>query len=518
MEFERIVVFGDFHGDLDTMLASLSDKGLVRYDSSELEGIIEQIKAGLNESFVPSLEALVIPAAQPIRVVFLGDFLDRYHFGYHMIQFLDKIRWENFGIYPIFLISNHDLLNFHFFINPFEMQELYQGCGHSRSDTLSYVNGMGIDKSLESFKALHRDEIVNRQLRFYETGTLDYQEACYTLRYQYPCDLSALAQFRRCDNYTAYYKKLVAELGLDLEKRLETETIKWPGELARYLFNLLGEMTAEKELRNWWDISHLHNDWGEHCNWKLFDVSLFINKVAEDNMEILPIDWRVISLVWRHHYGNFFRRLRLFHSEGATLFVHGGISPLAMVDPLAFGNIYDPRQETNTFKPLRSEFQYDFSLEKLLNRSNRLVAQMLENALNDYSFRQMNGTEVVDQMGYWRGMAKGYPTFGGPIWSDFEYLQQNVAQHERLRTLYRTFKEATGIERIICGHSYFQRSDKPELRFLMISELQEVGLDYLCVDNACSRGYRHEQPVLNGIEIDREGKIPDIGEVCTSRW
>jgi len=156
MEFERIVVFGDFHGDLDTMLASLSDKGLVRYDSSGLEGIIEQIKAGLNESFVPSLEALVIPAAQPIRVVFLGDFLDRYHFGYHMIQFLDKIRWENFGIYPIFLISNHDLLNFHFFINPFEMQELYQGCGHSRSDTLSYVNGMGIDKSLESFKALHR--------------------------------------------------------------------------------------------------------------------------------------------------------------------------------------------------------------------------------------------------------------------------------------------------------------------------------------------------------------------------
>jgi hypothetical protein len=37
MKFERIVVFGDFHGDLDTMLASLADKGLIRYGSHKLD-------------------------------------------------------------------------------------------------------------------------------------------------------------------------------------------------------------------------------------------------------------------------------------------------------------------------------------------------------------------------------------------------------------------------------------------------------------------------------------------------
>ena len=123
---------------------------------------------------------MVIPQAQPVRVIFLGDFLDRYNFGYHIIQLVEKIRWETYGSYD-----------------------------------------------------------------------------------------------RRISNF-----------------------------------------------------------------------NLFIKKTDENNREILPIDWRVISLIWRHHYGNFFRRTRLLHSEGATIFVHGGISPLALVDPLVFGNIYEFRGDT----------------------------------------------------------------------------------------------------------------------------------------------------------------------------
>lgn len=517
MKFERTVVFGDCHGDLDIVLASMSEQGLVRYER-ELDEITRQLKACLNESFAPSLEAMVIPQAQPVRVVFLGDFLDRYHFGYQIIQFLEKIRWETFGIYPIFLLGNHDLLNVHFFLNPFEVPEIYQGCGHSRSETVSYIKQMGIDKSLESFKALHDDEMIDMQTRFYETGTLQYQEAGYTLQYQYPCDLSLLVKYNRSsDGYTGYYNKMVTELGLDSEKKLLDEgTIRWPSGLAHVLFKLLGKVTAEKEPRNWWDIEKTSDDEDDDYRWgDISDYNLFTKEVDEENVEVLPVDWRVISLIWRHHYGNFFRRTRLLHSEGSTLFVHGGISPLAMLDPLVFGNIYDPRKDT--FKSLRAEYRRDLSLEKLITRSNRLVTQILENALNDYSFRRMNGTEVVDQMGYWRGVASGYPTFGGPIWTDFGYIQQNVGEHERLVRLYKGFKEATKIERIICGHTHFQIRDKPEIRFIKSKEFEEaIGLEYLCVDNACSRGYRHDQPVLNGIEIDQKGNIQGPGEVSSA--
>jgi hypothetical protein len=506
MKFDRIVVFGDFHGDLDIMLASLSEKGLIRYDR-ELEGVIKLITERVNES---SLEAMVIPQEPPVRVVFLGDFLDRYHFGYHIIQFLDKIRWENFGIYPIFFMGNHDFINFHFFLNPFEVSEIYQGSGHSKGDTISYINNMGLNKSLESFKALHGDEIVKKQIEFYETGTLEYQEACYSLRYQYPCDLSPLAKYRQTgDDYISYYNQIVTKLGLPPSLLLEKEIIvKSPEELARPLFKLLGKLFAEKAQRNWWDIYHDPNDWENDYKWEILKFNLFTD---EDKGEIIPVDWRVISLVWRHHYGNFFRRTRLLHNEGTTLFAHGGISPLAMWDPLVFGNLYDPRDDT--FKPLQDEKD----LSQVVKRSNRLMAQIVENALNDYSFRRMNGAEIMDQIGTWRGMANGFPTFGGPIWCDFDFLQENVKKHKKLRRLYKNFKKATGIERIICGHTPFQFKDKPELRFMMSSELQALGLEYLSVDNGCSIAYRQEL-VLNGIEIDRDGKILDPGKVVRSPW
>ncbi|RKZ51821.1 MAG: hypothetical protein DRR16_07330 [Candidatus Parabeggiatoa sp. nov. 3] len=513
MTFNRIITFGDMHGDLDILLASLAEKGLIRYEQKQ-DDIIEQIKAGLNDAFIPSLEAIVIPQSQPVRVVFLGDFLDRYDFGYAIIQFLQKIRWETFEIYPIFILSNHDLLNFHFVINPFELPEIYQGSGHDKEDTVAYIQQMGVNKSLDNFKALHGDEIVSMQQGFYETGKLEYQEAGYTLLYQYPCDLSALVQPRlyKKSSFHTEYNNLVNALGLGSEKCLEEGKNV---HLADAFFNLVGELT-ENEPRNWWDLSHTQEAWqADHGILSRFN--LFKKEIDKDTLEIFLVDWRVISLIWRHHYGDFFRRTQLLHNEGNTVFVHGGISPLAMLDPLVFGSLYDPR--SNTFKALRPEYKRDLSLEKMISRTNRVVAQIMENALNDYSFRRMNGLEVIDQMGFWRGIAQGFPSFGGPVWSDFDYLQHCLKGEDKLRELYQAFKEATGIDRIICGHTQFQLLEKPDVRYLMIKELQEsCGLEYLCVDNACSRGYRHDKPVLNGIEIDQDGKIQSLGEIRFSSW
>jgi len=505
MKFDRTLVFGDFHGDLDIMLSSIAKKGLIRYDG-EIKAVIKLISECVNNELAPTLEAMVIPQAQPVRMIFLGDYLDRYHLSYHIIQFLDKIRWENFGINPIFFMGNHDLINFHFLLNPFEISEIYQGSGHSKCDTLSYIDNMGLDKSLESFKALHSDEIVKKQIEFYETGRFEYQDDFYTLRYEYPYDLSPLAEYRHYtgDDYTNYYNQIVTKLGLDSSLLLENEILDSHHSLSFCLSNLFGKLTSDKGPKNWWDISVKEC---RRAQPKIVKFNFFINK---DKQEILPIDWRIISLVWRHHYGHFFRRTRFIHSEDNTLFVHGGISPLAMMDPLAFGNQYDPRNDT--FRPLHS--QGGLSLKDVVERSNRLMAQIIENALNDYSFRRMNGAEVLDQIGFWRGLARGFPTFGGPIWSDFNYLQECLGKYERLRLLYKHFKEATGIERVICGHTPFKFQDKPEIRFLMSGELQAIGLEYLCIDNACSITYSDDFR-LNGIEIDREGKILDIGEIFT---
>ncbi|MFC2146702.1 hypothetical protein ACFLRT_05005 [Acidobacteriota bacterium] len=32
-------------------------------------------------------------------------------------------------------------------------------------------------------------------------------------------------------------------------------------------------------------------------------------------------------------------------------------------------------------------------------------------------------------------------------------------------------------------------------------------VEYICIDNGCSRAYRRDKPVLNGIEIDAAGNI-----------
>jgi hypothetical protein len=514
MNFERIVVFGDFHGDLDIMLASLADRGLIRYNG-EIDDVIDKIKNSFHDSL--PLETMVIAQKQPVRVVFLGDFLDRYDKAYHIIQLVEKIRWESFDIYPIFLIGNHDFLNFHFFVNPFELADIYQGCGHSKSNTVSYINSMGIDRSLESFMALHSEELINRQLRFYETGTLEYQEAGYTVRYQYPIDFSPLAQYRLTDGgYTAYYHKIIQALGLENLLKEEKTITELYG--LRYLLSKqLGKLMLDKAQRNWWDISAKmdSDDWGGRYDSSISHANLLCKEVDEEKIEILPIDWRVISLVWRHHYGHYFRRTRLLHNEGNTLFVHAGISPLAMMDPLVFGNLYDPRHET--FRKLKSKYKRDVSLEMLINRSNRLFAQIMENALNDYSFKRMNGAEVLDQIGYWRGgMVDGLPIFGGPVWIDFSYLQRSVGEDKKLQSLYRAFKEATGIERILCGHTHFRISEKPEVRFLKSEEFEEIGIEYLCVDNGCSKAYSRGNVVINGIEIDKAGQIVGEGEMSSA--
>ncbi|MCK5716182.1 MAG: metallophosphoesterase [Thiomargarita sp.] len=511
MTFERIVVFGDLHGDLDITLASMSEKGLVSYDR-DWEQAITLINACVNDTIASTLEAMVIPQEKPVRMIFLGDFLDRYDFGYHIIQFLDKIRWENFGIYPIFLMGNHDLMNVHFFLNPYEISDLYKGCGHAKEDIAAYVAGMGLSKSLTSFKTLHAKEIIQKQKEFYKTGVLTYQDDTYRIQHQYPTDLSLLAdiQLAEEDHYTQYYNQVITILGGDKAQILQAGTLNNLHELGTHLSKQLRSFSIQNNHRNWWSLAIDPNAVSDSYNAEISNFNLF----QERDGYIIPIDWRVISFVWRQHYGDFFRQIRLLHHEDTTVFVHGGISPLSMMDPLMFGNLYDLRFEY--FKSLDSSNQEGLSLDNVINRSNRLMAQILENALNDYSFKRMTGLEVIDQIGVWRGSVRGFPVFGGATWSDFDYLHDNIKQHDNIKTLYQKFQENTGISRIVCGHTHFADTNTA-VRFKGMHELKEIGLEYICIDNSCSKAYRVES-VLNGIEINQDNQIVGEGTFTSYKW
>jgi len=81
----------------------------------------------------------------------------------------------------------------------------------------------------------------------------------------------------------------------------------------------------------------------------------------------------------------------------------------------------------------------------------------------------------------------------------------------KLLEFYKKFCETYGIKRIICGHTpLFSFEDHPGPRMRKIKTLEEkTGLQYICIDNGCSRGYRRDKPVLNGIEIDKAGVITE---------
>ena len=61
---------------------------------------------------------------------------------------------------------------------------------------------------------------------------------------------------------------------------------------------------------------------------------------------------------------------------------------------------------------------------------NRKVSRVIANAMNDCSFSDLTGAEIIDQMGLWRGGRDGFPVYGGPLWCDFENINHSIDTNE----------------------------------------------------------------------------------------
>ncbi len=521
IKIDKTVVFSDFHGDVDIMAKSFAAKGLMNYDGNAAN-LIDSINAHANKKRVPLLEEWMIKQKKPVRLLFLGDCLDRYNYGYHILQFLSKIRWKRFNIHPVFLLGNHDLLNVMVLVNPYKIHRIYQGNGPSYSKTAEYLRSMGVDKSLESFVTLHGDELIKLQKKFFKDGRIEFPQGHYTITLTYDRDYSFFnkIRFAHPKKEWEYLNDLMDAMGLeDMKRKTEYSYSRYDDSLGDDTLYLLWEFHNKegKKHRNWWQITPTDIDRKEA------DGSLYLGAMRHANVirrkinprrvEILPIDWRVMSLVWRKHYGDYFRKTKLVVHEDHTLYAHGGISPLSLMDSQVFGAFYFP------FEGGFFEVDRWMTFDMLVGRINRVATQVLTNALNDCGFDDMCGAEVIDQMGYWRGCHKGFPQFGGPLWCDFEFMKIKLDRwHEEDRQqmlgLYKKFCDAYDIKRIICGHTPFHsyREVGPLLKMLKPFK-EEIGLEYICIDNGCSRAYRSENPVVNGIEIDNRGKItPDPEE------
>lgn len=506
--YERTLVIGDLHGDLEILLRSLASKGLLQFND-KIDPVLGSIRANLDQPYIVDLEAMVLPQKEATQLIFLGDILDRWNQGYHILQFLMKVRWEKFAIEPVYVMGNHDAHNFHFFTNPYRAYLLYEGGEFPLPRRMEYIGDMGLLESLASFMDLHRDEMVKTQEAFYRSGHLEWDLGYGKLCLEYQNEWQTLLEVSDPpEPFEALFDRWCEAYDWQAANKDHWELMKRMGE------------RENPSQQNWWCIhppDHTpFENWQGGYHHQLMFFNIFKEMGAVEQSEglvyqsdlfkrVLPIDWRIISLIWRRHYGPLFRQMKQMHLEGDTLYVHGGLTPRVMIDSQSLGVIY--RDGEDSFIDVENEQHY--STQNVVDRANRLMSQIVGNALNDYSFQSMNGLEVLDLMGCWRGGRLGFPQFGGAFWGDFEYLRMRW-RNERVQTLYRQFLEATCIRRVICGHTRFNDADE-ETRFLQLKDPEEMGLDYICIDNSCSRGYRPKS-VLNGIEIDGLGRILDPGK------
>lgn len=505
--YQRTVVLGDLHGDLDTALRSLAAKQLLRYDG-DLELVIALLRAGATTDDHAELEAMVLSQPHRVQLVFLGDLLDRYHQGYLLIQFLQQIRWRTFGIDLVVLMGNHDLHNLQFFANPPAVFQIYKESEHMQLEVMDFIGRMGLIQSVSGFMSLHGEEIAALQQRFYREGSLSFALGQGTeVTFRYACDLAALA-----DETVAGWDDVWQRLGYVAQALGFSFDIvpSWQESLAGFSRRLARKVLGD----DFWNVWDLLPPWLASCgDQDGYDPRLrFANVVLDMDENLQPrrfllLDWRVIAMVWRRYYGDFFRAMDVMHLEGNTLFVHGGLSPQTLVDQFGFGVMYhlSSQRYNNPEDPRR------FGLMRAVNRVNRLARQVVDNALGDVGFRSTCGAEIIDGIGSRRGGRAGFTEFGGPMWADFDFLNQMTYESEQVRLLYQSFVRAGGLRRVICGHTRFDEPSRPDLRYLRLQVMADLGLDYICVDNSCSRGYRLE-PVLNGIEINGDGVIADAGQ------
>lgn len=505
----RTVVIGDIHGDLDSLLYSLADKGLLRYN-----GQFQQVLRGIRQSIASqsgeALQRMVIKQDADVRLVFLGDILDRFEYGYHALQFLTRVDWGKARIFPVFILGNHDIHNFQFFVNPFKIYKLYEESEHNLDNRLKYIGEMGLLRSLWSFFDLHEAEIRELQTLFYRNGEIDFPQPFGKVTFKYNRDLSPLLGYKGQSYSDArqFWITVSEKLNIDL-----------PGRERKFYWAFLEGLKEHESAGNpinYWNINPplamRGHTWQKGFDDRIATFNCFRDPIKESVSNIcknmLLIDWRIISMVWRKHYGQFYKQGKVIYSENNHIYVHGGLSPQMLVDSQGFGSMF--RIGEQSFVDLGAH--RSTRINAVVTRINRLTNQLLTNALNDFSFSSMAGTEITDLLGMWRGGQYSFPQFGGFFWSDFEYLRQEL-RNPAILDMYRQFVAATGIKRVVCGHTRFRDTEDGSTRFLRLERFQDIGLDYLCVDNSCSRGYRNENhALLNGIEILADGSIPDRGK------
>ncbi len=513
-KFIRTLVFTDFHGDLQAMAKSFAGLGLINYTNSDYQRLKDNIADYAIDNSNPVLDNWLVPQPVPTRLVVLGDYSDRNLESCHLISFLKGVKWQDHQIFPVFLMGNHDLLNLIFFTNPFKFYELYRYAGIDTGKILEFLDSMQVYKSYDSLIALHDKEILQLQNQFIKKQKLELDFGSYSIL------------LKTSHNYLKYHKLVydkrdISTFNDDFQKLFGLDSDKYRNSYpesidtirSRYCYHL-GELHQQLDADNFYTLSVPKSvSEGHMAHYReMYGRNIFTTEIKKDKWEMIPVDWRIISYVWRKHYGQFYKNLNYLFLENNVLFVHGGLTPQAMVDSLTFAPLFDLTKFE--FKKELRWGKKEVIIDSLVKRTNRLVMQVITQALADYSFDTLTGAEIIDVIGYSRAYAWGTPDFGGILWSDFRKMKREFsddkwksANREQMVKYYTGFHELTNISKIICGHTQYVNSAESNVRFRIIPGMEATGIQYICIDNGCSYAYRDNGAVANGVALDTDANL-----------
>ncbi len=510
-ELHKTLVFTDLHGDLNAMANSFASFGIMKYNKNNFSDLVIDIKKYAETADNSGIKKFIIKQQKPTHLILLGDYVDRNNYSYHIIEFLQALEWKDYNIKATFLLGNHDLLNLIFFINPFKFHTLYKFTGIGLKHVTDFLDSIQLIKSYNSFIELHKNEILELQSKFFKNKEIELPLENYSIKLKYNYNHKKISKLV-CNMHKQndFFDKLTKITGV---KR--TQKIPYFGYSQEMFFNILywyiNTYFVKFENQNYFQLqTQFNNEFADYGN--LGTANYLTKQVDENILEIQIVDWRIISYVWRKHYGNFFRNIKYWYLENSILYTHAGLSPQVIVDSFTFAPIFDL---TTGKIDNKLGISTNKNISGLIKRSNKMVEQLIHNSLLDYSFEKLSGLEIIDIIGYSRSFTHGIPKFGGILWSDFNYIQKFILEQSQQRklnsqmlTYYADFHKLTKINKIICGHSQHVDKNESDIRYRKMKGLEKTGLEYICIDNGCSESYRAKNgSIINGIEIDKNGKI-----------
>ncbi len=339
-EFNKTLVFTDLHGDLNIMAKSFANFGIMKYNAEEFDDLETGIKKSATEENSEYINSLIIKQNEPVRLMLLGDYVDRNNYGYHIIEFLKAIEWENYNIHPIFLMGNHDLLNLFFFTNPYKFHVLYKHTGANMKQITEFLESIQLIKSYNSFIELHKEEIIKLQTQFFENQEIELPLSNYSIKLKYNRDYTNISKLIcPLNNKKAFFEEFSKITGINPENDdsyYGYSESRFFSSLESKIFNY----TSKYEGRNYFLLATPSNECRAYYG-NIGRANFFKHQIDENTFEVQFVDWRIISYVWRKHYGDFFRNIKYWYLENSILYTHGGLSPQAMVDSFTFAPIYD---------------------------------------------------------------------------------------------------------------------------------------------------------------------------------